>query len=123
VPTSYACSPTRGDSVVVVDDLSSGQRERIADVPLVEIDLSTEASPKALADVMREHEVGAVIHIAAKKQVGESAQRPAYYYKQNVGGSAKPAGGHAERGSRPDDVLVLGGYLRPARRRTGHSDR
>jgi UDP-glucose 4-epimerase len=78
----------RGDSVVVVDDLSSGQRERIADVPLVEIDLSTEASPKALADVMREHEVGAVIHIAAKKQVGESAQRPAYYYKQNVGGSA-----------------------------------
>jgi UDP-glucose 4-epimerase len=37
---------------------------------------------------MREHEVGAVIHIAAKKQVGESAKRPAYYYRQNVGGSA-----------------------------------
>jgi UDP-glucose 4-epimerase len=78
----------RGDSVVVVDDLSSGRRERSGDVPLVDIDLSTESSPEALAAVMREYEVGAVIHIAAKKQVGESAKRPAYYYKQNVGGSA-----------------------------------
>jgi UDP-glucose 4-epimerase len=32
--------------------------------------------------------VGAVIHIAAKKQVGESAARPAWYYAQNVGGNA-----------------------------------
>jgi len=78
----------RGDPVVVVDDLSSGYRERVADVPVVELDLATEAAPVALADVMREHEVGAVIHIAAKKQVGESAQRPAYYYRQNVGSSA-----------------------------------
>jgi UDP-glucose 4-epimerase len=78
----------RGDDVVVVDDLSSGDRSRIGDVPLVEIDLASESSPPALADVMREHGVGAVIHIAAKKQVGESAQRPAYYYRQNVGGSA-----------------------------------
>lgn len=30
----------------------------------------------------------AVIHIAAKKQVGESTERPAWYYQQNVGGMA-----------------------------------
>jgi UDP-glucose 4-epimerase len=78
----------RGDHVVVVDDLSSGTRSRVPDVPLVVVDLSTDASVDPLAEVMREHEVGAVIHIAAKKQVGESAQRPAYYYRQNVGGSA-----------------------------------
>lgn len=77
----------RGDSVVVADDLSTGSRQRIDGVPLVDIDMSSEQSPAALAQVMREHEVGAVIHIAAKKQVGESAQRPAYYYRQNVGGS------------------------------------
>jgi UDP-glucose 4-epimerase len=78
----------RGDQVVVVDDLSTGIRARAGDAPLVEIDLAADSSVGPLADVMREHEVGAVIHIAAKKQVGESAQRPAYYYRQNVGGSA-----------------------------------
>ena len=32
--------------------------------------------------------VTAVIHFAARKQVGESVERPAWYYQQNVGGLA-----------------------------------
>ncbi|MGH3497125.1 MAG: UDP-glucose 4-epimerase GalE [Nocardioidaceae bacterium] len=78
----------RDDSVVVVDDLSTGSAERIGDTPLVRLDLAAADARERLASTMREHAVEAVIHIAAKKQVGESAQRPAWYYAQNVGGNA-----------------------------------
>jgi len=78
----------RGDDVVVVDDLSSGDASRLGDLPLVTVDLSDGQAPDVLTDAMRQHDVGAVIHIAAKKQVGESALRPAWYYAQNVGGNA-----------------------------------
>jgi UDP-glucose 4-epimerase len=78
----------RGDRTVVVDDLSTGEPNRVGDVPLVEIDLADSASVGPLVSTMRDHEVDSVIHIAAKKQVGESAERPAWYYAQNVGGTA-----------------------------------
>ena len=78
----------RGDEVVIVDDLSSGDAGRVGGVPLVRADLSDGSAVAALTHAMREHDVGAVIHIAAKKQVGESAVRPAWYYAQNVGGNA-----------------------------------
>lgn len=77
----------RGDAVVV-DDLSTRSAERIADAPLVEIDLAAEEATAQLTAVMHEYGVEAVIHIAAKKQVGESAERPAWYYDQNVGAMA-----------------------------------
>ena len=32
--------------------------------------------------------MSAVIHFAARKQVGESVARPAWYYQQNIGGLA-----------------------------------
>jgi UDP-glucose 4-epimerase len=78
----------RGDRVVVVDDLSTGDAGRIGDVELERIDLAAPGATEALAKVMGNHEVDAVIHIAAKKQVGESVARPAWYYEQNVGGNA-----------------------------------
>jgi UDP-glucose 4-epimerase len=78
----------RGDRLVVVDDLSTGLADRVGDAPLVDVDLADSSSVDRLAHTMREHEVGAVIHIAAKKQVGESAEKPAWYYAQNVGGTA-----------------------------------
>ena len=78
----------RADPVVVVDDLSTGTAERVGDAALVEIDLADSGSVDRLAATMREHDVRSVIHIAAKKQVGESAERPAWYYAQNVGGTA-----------------------------------
>jgi UDP-glucose 4-epimerase len=78
----------RGDRVVVVDDLSTGESHRVGDAPLVQVDLARDTAPQELAAAMREHDVDSVIHIAAKKQVGESAQRPAWYYTQNVGGTA-----------------------------------
>ncbi|UOE44506.1 UDP-glucose 4-epimerase GalE [Agromyces larvae] len=78
----------RGDEVVVVDDLSSGIPARLDGVPLVELDLSDTGRRTDLVDVLRAHEVSAVVHFAAKKQVAESVARPAWYYEQNVGGLA-----------------------------------
>jgi UDP-glucose 4-epimerase len=70
----------QGLSVVVLDDLSTGDASRV-DVPLVRASmLDREAIDRTLA----EHEVQGVVHIAAKKQVGESVGDPYYYYRQNV---------------------------------------
>ncbi|HEY8981388.1 MAG TPA: UDP-glucose 4-epimerase GalE [Streptomyces sp.] len=73
-----------GERTVVYDDLSSGIAERLpAGVPLVEgSTLDAERVASALAD----HRVTGVVHLAAKKQVGESVERPLHYYRENVEG-------------------------------------
>lgn len=78
----------RGEKVIVVDDLSYGDPSRIGSAKLVKLDIATDEAPQVLADVMREEDVTAVIHFAARKQVGESMEKPAWYYHQNVGGMA-----------------------------------
>ncbi len=78
----------RGENVVVVDDLSSGDASRIGDAKLVQVDISSDDAVRVLSETMIDDDVDAVIHFAAKKQVGESVKRPAMYYKQNVGGMA-----------------------------------
>ncbi|ARD42262.1 UDP-glucose 4-epimerase GalE [Actinomyces gaoshouyii] len=78
----------RGDEVIVVDDLSYGSPSRVEGAALVELDVAAGDAPERLTDVMRERGVTAVIHFAARKQVGESVARPAWYYQQNVGGLA-----------------------------------
>ena len=75
-----------GEKVVVVDDLSTGAPSRIGSAILIEQDVAAPGAVQVMSDAMREHEVDAVIHFAARKQVGESVDRPAYYYEQNVGG-------------------------------------
>ncbi len=68
--------------VVVIDDLTGGFRENVpAGVPLIECNVLDQARVEA---TMREHEVVGVIHLAAKKAVGESVDRPLFYYEQNV---------------------------------------
>ena len=78
----------RGQDVVVVDDLSNGSASRVGGAPVVELDLAADAAPARLVEAAREHGVDAVIHFAARKQVGESVARPAWYWRQNVGGTA-----------------------------------
>ncbi|MFG1806097.1 UDP-glucose 4-epimerase GalE [Streptomyces sp. NPDC049040] len=73
-----------GQSVVVLDDLSTGDPQRLpADVPLVR---GSVLDREVLDRVLREHEVRGIVHIAAKKQVGESVERPLWYYRENVEG-------------------------------------
>jgi UDP-glucose 4-epimerase len=40
----------------------------------------------AMARIVREHAVDAVVHFAAHKAVGESAQKPLEYFRNNLGG-------------------------------------
>jgi UDP-glucose 4-epimerase len=75
-----------GHGVVVLDDLSTGLAERVDGLPLVKADLTAE--PEALAAAMAAHGVTGVVHLAAKKAVAESVERPVHYYEQNVGGTA-----------------------------------
>ncbi|MDI2131706.1 UDP-glucose 4-epimerase GalE [Yinghuangia seranimata] len=73
-----------GESAVVLDDLSTGTRSRVPDeVPLV---VGTILDRALLDDVLAEHRPDGIVHIAGKKQVGESMARPLYYYEQNVEG-------------------------------------
>lgn len=76
----------QGTRVVVVDDLSTGDPQRVSGVPLEIIDLVENAAADRLERVMRRFAVDAVIHFAAKKQVSESISHPVWYYRQNVGG-------------------------------------
>ncbi|MEU0371074.1 UDP-glucose 4-epimerase GalE [Streptomyces sp. NPDC006283] len=73
-----------GERVVVLDDLSSGIPERLpADVPLVRGSvLDRDVVERTLVD----HAVTGVVHLAAKKQVGESVEQPLLYYRENVHG-------------------------------------
>src|SRR5690606_19411789 len=52
----------------------------------VELDLAAPGARERLEEVVAQHGVEGVVHLAAKKQVGESVQRPDWYHEQNVGG-------------------------------------
>ena len=72
-----------GESVVVLDDLSTGDADRIPDTPLVHGSI---LDGDTVARTLRSWEVTGIVHLAAKKQVEESVHRPLYYYQQNVEG-------------------------------------
>ena len=71
-----------GISVVVFDNLCSGDRDFVPDdVPFIEADLlNTNAIRKALST----HSVTGVIHIAGFKFAGISVEKPLHTYTQNV---------------------------------------
>ncbi|MFF1421469.1 UDP-glucose 4-epimerase GalE [Streptomyces sp. NPDC058280] len=73
-----------GERVVVLDDLSSGDPERLpAEIPLVRGSLLD----RRLVDrTLAAHEVTGVVHLAGKKQVGESVEQPLAYYRENLYG-------------------------------------
>jgi UDP-glucose 4-epimerase len=78
-----------GHEVVIVDNLVNSKREAVhrierivgREVPFYEIDVRDEA---ALAKVFDAHRIGAAIHFAALKAVGESVAKPIEYYRNNL---------------------------------------
>jgi UDP-glucose 4-epimerase len=73
-----------GSDVVVLDDLSTGSPSRIpADVPLEKADVRDQL---AVAEVMSRYRPDGVIHLAARKDVGESTRDPLLYYRDNLEG-------------------------------------
>ncbi|WP_380167474.1 UDP-glucose 4-epimerase GalE [Jannaschia sp. R86511] len=77
-----------GVHVLAVDDMSSGVGSRIDAFPLVELDLARDEAPGVLRAAFAQHQVQAVVHLAARKAVGESVEQPTRYYHQNVAGLA-----------------------------------
>lgn len=73
-----------GHEVVVFDNLSTGHREAVGDVALVEGDV---LDAQALDAVFAAHDFDAVMHFCARSLVGESVQKPLAYYENNVVGT------------------------------------
>src|SRR3954464_6674061 len=74
-----------GESAIVLDDLSTGDGSRVpTEAVFVE---GTTLDGDLVRRTLREHDVAGVIHIAAKKQVGESVADPLLYYRENVTGT------------------------------------
>ena len=74
-----------GDSVVVLDNLSTGFDWAVAkDVPLIVGDTSDQ---NLVAAIIREHKVDSIIHFAAWAIVPDSVKDPLGYYKNNTVGS------------------------------------
>ena len=74
-----------GHSCVVVDNLSTGLTKRIT-APIVQLELASSEARGQLARIMKDEKIDAVIHLAARKQVGESVEKPEEYFLENLGG-------------------------------------
>ncbi len=75
---------SRGHEVWVYDNLSRGHLDAAPAGRLLQGDLR---DASRLAAVLREKRIEAVLHFAALALVGESTQRPQWYYSNNVLGS------------------------------------
>ena len=73
-----------GFNPVAYDNLSGGWREFCRWGPLEVGDIRDR---ERLAEVVARHRPAAVVHLAAKIEVGESVRDPAGFYENNVGGS------------------------------------
>jgi len=73
-----------GEPVVVIDDLSTGERSRVGTAEFVEGSI---LDSSLVRRTLRSHSVRGIVHIAAKKQVGESMTDPVKYYQENVAGT------------------------------------
>jgi UDP-glucose 4-epimerase len=73
-----------GHEPVALDDLTSGIRSRLGETPLVQLDLASPDAQSVLVEAFKKYSIQGVIHLAARKSVGESVDRPEYYYQQNI---------------------------------------
>ena len=71
----------RGERVVVLDDLSTGFRQAVRNVPLVIGNVGDRRLTDAL---LAEHKVDTIIHFAAHTIVPESVSNPLKYYGNNT---------------------------------------
>jgi UDP-glucose 4-epimerase len=72
---------SRGERVLVLDDLTTGFRQAVGDTPLVVGDV---AERDLVGRLLAEHQVGTVMHFAANTIVPESVRDPLKYYGNNT---------------------------------------
>ena len=88
----------RGETAVVLDNLSRGYRDAVASgVPFYEGDVGNR---ELVSRIVHEHSIDAVIHFAAFAYVGESVNQPALYYENNVAQGIQLLGALVEAGVR-----------------------
>jgi UDP-glucose 4-epimerase len=81
-----------GFSVVILDNFENSNRDLVARIPLiagtgdVRLVEGDVRDARLVADVMKQHKIDAVIHLAGKKAVGESVANPLLYYHDNLMG-------------------------------------
>lgn len=81
---SAAAFIAAGHEVVVVDDLTTGHRTA---VPAgARLNVGTYGDAEAIARLLAEERIEAILHCAARSLVGESIVEPAKYYRDNVAG-------------------------------------
>ncbi len=73
-----------GHQVVAYDNLVEGHPEAVNGAPLVVGDIR---NTELLEQILREHNIDAVMHFAAATNVGESVSNPGYHYDNNIGGT------------------------------------
>ena len=73
-----------GRDIVVLDDLSTGFESRLP--PNLPFEKVTLTDRESVFRVFEKYKFTGVLHLAAKKQVGESIIRPDYYWEENVVG-------------------------------------
>lgn len=71
----------RGEKIVVLDDLSTGNREAVLHGELIIGNTGDEA---LVSEILRDHEVDTVLHFAAHTIVPESVTDPLKFYKNNT---------------------------------------
>src|SRR6185503_11719670 len=71
-----------GHKVVIIDNLSTGRRDFVSsEVDFYEGDIGDR---RLLDRIFTNHEIDAVMHFAASLEVGESVEKPAEYFDNNV---------------------------------------
>lgn len=75
---------TAGHEPIALDDLSNGKKSRLGQTPLVQLDLASPDANSVLVEAFKKYSIQGVVHLAARKSVGESVDRPEYYYQQNI---------------------------------------
>lgn len=68
----------RGDEVVVIDNLATGQRHHLADHPKLTVVIKTIANKEAVFALGKQHNFGAIVHTAA------SYKDPADWYNDTL---------------------------------------
>ena len=81
-----------GYNVVVIDNLSNSSKESLTrvgeltgkNIDFIEGDIRNQP---LLEEIMQRYSIGAVVHFAGLKAVGESVEKPLEYFENNVGGT------------------------------------
>jgi len=100
----------RGDQVIALDDLSTGDRQNLAasGAPLVTADIADRA---ALLAAIVGQRFDAVVHLASKTKVGQSVDQPGLYRKVIVDGTANVLDAARASGARRFVNFSSGGVI------------